>query len=117
MENQKIWLVRRVNFYAKARKTYQAYGEWDELNEQERYDCIDYDRDIWFDNENYAHSYFETAIKYLWDAGDGDDEWHTYNGVVLGYADADKDNIWDDTTWEEVDVAFAYYRDKTRDEY
>lgn len=119
MESQKLWLVRRVNFYTKASDTYQAYDEWDELDEQKRYDCIDEDRDIWFDNEYDARLYFETAIKELRDAGDGDDDdgWHTYNGVVLGSADVDKDNIWDDDTWEEVDVAFAYYRGKTRDEY
>ena len=117
MEKQKIWLVRAVEFYTTARNSFDVYDKWSEIDEQEHYDCIDCDKDAWFEVESEARAFFEVATQRLKDTGDDDDEWHTYNGVVLGYADADKDDIWNDDTWEEVDVEFAYYCGKTGYEY
>ncbi len=105
MGKNKVSLVRKVRLFTKASNTYGVYDEWDWMDEEERAKCLDVDAE-WFGDYDSAMAYFTKEAKNL--TSKEGDTWHTYNGLVLGCADADEDNVWDDGTWEEFDYEFAW---------
>ena len=107
MEKQKIWLVREITFYCTAQNTDEAYEQWGNIDEEEVLDCINCDADIWFDDFESAKACYDNKVRQL-TAEHGGCMWHDYNGLLLGYADADEDCIWDDSTWEQYDCEFAW---------